>query len=250
MSALQLLKDLFMQLPRQGPGGDAETRIALGMCSLDTDARLRVADLSCGTGATALLLAETLDAEITVVNSFPEFLDELMRNAKSKNLAHKFRPVQAQLDALPFEENSLDLIWAEDSVFTIGFEAGIGAWKPFLRPGGYLVVSDITWLSVKRPAALTAFWKEAYPEAGLPSAKMRVLEKYGFCPVGYFPLPEHCWTDNYHRPLQQAFEAFLNRNGNSGAAQAIVGNVQAEISFYSQYKSWYSYGMYVARKLV
>lgn len=250
MTALHLLKDLFLHLPRQGPGGNAEARLALGMCRFATGHRLRVADLSCGTGATTLLLAEALDAEIAAVDSFPEFLDELMRKAEAKHLAHKISPVQSPMDALPFDEHALDLIWAEDSVYTMGFEAGISGWKSFLKPGGYLVVSDVTWLSAKRPAALTAFWKQAYPETGLPSSKLRVLEKHGFSPVGYFALPEHCWTENYHHPLQQAFEAFLNRHGNSSLAQEMVQNIRAEISFYCQYKTWYSYGMYVAQKQV
>jgi hypothetical protein len=47
------------------------------------------------------------------------------------------------------------------------------------------------------------------------SAKIRVLEKYGYSPVGYFVLPEHCWLDQYYRPMQASFEDFLNRNGNS-----------------------------------
>ena len=32
------------------------------------------------------------------------------------------------------------------------------------------------------------------------SGKLSVLERLGFSPIGYFPLPEHCWLDNYDRP--------------------------------------------------
>lgn len=78
---------------------------------------------------------------------------------------------------------------------------------------------------------------------------MAVLEHLGFSPVGYFPLPERCWLDNYYRPMQQRFPAFLDRHENSDAAQAIVAAEEHEISLYERYKAFVSYGFYIARKV-
>ncbi|MBW2477143.1 MAG: SAM-dependent methyltransferase, partial [Deltaproteobacteria bacterium] len=64
-----------------------------------------------------------------------------------------------------------------------------------------------------------------------------------------FLLPEYCWLDNYYRPLQNTFDDFLKRNGNSPEAVDIVAAEKAEISFYEKYKSYYSYGVYIAKKL-
>ncbi len=71
-----------------------------------------------------------------------------------------------------------------------------------------------------------------------------------YSPIGYFVLPEHCWLDNYYRPMQNSFAEFLNRNGNSEEAQEIVNAEKNEISLYEKYKVYYSYGVYVARKIV
>ncbi|HON94151.1 MAG TPA: class I SAM-dependent methyltransferase, partial [Sedimentisphaerales bacterium] len=74
---MQLLIDLHKWNFRQGPGGDAETKRMLELAGLDRSRRLKIADIGCGTGASTVLLAKELDAEITAVDFLPEFLDEL-----------------------------------------------------------------------------------------------------------------------------------------------------------------------------
>ena len=50
--------------------------------------------------------------------------------------------------------------------------------------------------------------------------------------------------------MQDSFEAFLKRNGNSEKAQEIVNTEKMEIALYEKYKAHYSYGVYIARKSV
>ncbi len=54
---------------RQGPGGDAETKLAMKLAGLDRTRPLKIVDIGCGTGASTILLAKELDAEITAVDS-------------------------------------------------------------------------------------------------------------------------------------------------------------------------------------
>jgi hypothetical protein len=110
-------------------------------------------------------------------------------------------------------------------------------------------VSELTWLTAERPGELQSHWELEYPEVDTASGKMAVFERLGFSPIGYFPLPEHCWLDNYHQPLQRRFPAFLDRHEAPGAARALVAAEEREISLYERYKSFVSYGYYVARKL-
>lgn len=44
---------------------------------------------------------------------------------------------------LPFSANTFDIIWSEGAIFIIGFEQGLREWKPFLKLGGYLVLSEL-----------------------------------------------------------------------------------------------------------
>lgn len=71
MDDVRLLIDLHRPNARLGPGSDATTRQALELSGLLGRPGLRVADLGCGTGASAMALAEHLDARITAVAPAP-----------------------------------------------------------------------------------------------------------------------------------------------------------------------------------
>lgn len=248
MDELQLLIDLHRNNPRQGPGGEDETRRAIELARLDHSKHLKIADIGCGTGASTLLLAQELGAEVTGVDLFPEFLERLDREAEARGVSDRISTTACSMDELPFAVGEYDVIWSEGAVYNIGFEKGIGYWKRFLKPGGVLAVSEITWLTRERPEELEKHWEEEYSEIGTASAKIGILERRGFTPQGYFYLPERCWTENYYAPLHSGFDHFLQRNENSQEARAIVESEKKEIALYQEYSRYYSYGFYVARK--
>lgn len=243
-----LLIDLHKGGHRQGPGDDAQTLMAMSLAGLsDVHPPLAIADIGCGTGAASLTLAEHLSATITAVDLFPEFLQILEQRAQSRPLKGQIKTLAGSMDQLPFEENSLDVIWSEGAIYNIGFEKGISYFKQFLKPGGILALSEITWLTQQRPAELNDHWVQEYPEIATAAEKIQILEDQGFIIKGYFPLPETCWLDNYYRPLQNRFDDFLRRNSEADA-QAIIDAEQAEIALYERYRSFYSYGFYIAQK--
>lgn len=248
MDDLRLLLDLHRGGARQGPGGDDETRLAIALSGLAEKPNLRIADIGCGTGASTLVLAAELDAHITAVDFLDEFLAELDDAAERAGVADRVTTLSASMDALPFGEDEYDAIWSEGAIYNVGFAAGLEAWRRYLKPDGVIAVSELTWLTDERPEALQAHWDREYPEVDTASAKIAVLERLGFTPIGYFPLPDRCWLDKYYRPLQQRFGAFLERHGNSEAASAIVAAEEAEIALYEQYRDYVSYGFYVGRK--
>ncbi len=246
---MQLLIDLHKLNFRQGPGGDAETKRMLDLAGLDRSRRLKIADIGCGTGASTILLAKELDAEITAVDFLPEFLDELQIRAKEHGVAERITTLSCSMDALPFSDEEFDVIWSEGAVYNMGFEAGVAAWNRFLKPGGKLIVSEITWLSATRPPELQSYWDGEYPEIDVASAKIGILEQHGYRPEAYFYLPTHCWIENYYRPTQSRFYAFLERHGQSDQAMAIVEAEKHELALYEKYRDYYSYGVYIAKKI-
>lgn len=248
MDDMQLLVDLHKDATRQGPGGDRETRLAVTLSGLTGKRGLKIADIGCGSGASTLVLAQDLDCRITAVDFVPEFLTELERAAAQAGVADRITTRAQSMDALSFKERELDAIWSEGAIYNMGFAAGLAAWRPFLKPGGILAVSELTWLTDRRPAELQAHWDREYGEVDTASAKMALLEQHGFSPIGYFVLPEHCWIDNYYRPMQQRFSGFLAAHGNSEAAKAIVAAEEAEIALYERHWAFVSYGYYIARK--
>lgn len=249
MDELTLLTALHQDNERQGPGGDDETRLAITLAGLRGRRGLRIADIGCGTGASARVLAQELDACITAVDFLPAFLERLTQRAAAQGIADRIEVLAGTMDELAFGESSLDAIWAEGAIYNMGFTKGVRAWRRFLKPGGILAVSELTWLTAERPKELNSHWMELYPEVATAATKMAILEDNGYAPVGYFTLPERCWLENYYRPLQACFPAFLERCGHAEAARGIVAEEEREIALYERYREFVSYGFYVARRI-
>lgn len=244
----ELIIDLHAYTDRQGPGSEGSTLRALDMVDLPKCKRLKVADIGCGTGGQTLILARNLDAEITAVDLFPRFLKQLKDRARKSGLEDRIKALEASMDQLPFEQEKLDLIWSEGAIYNIGFEKGLKKWKHFLKSGGFLAVSEITWTSNSRPSQLEEFWNGEYPEIDTAAGKIRILEDQGFSLTGYFTLPQSDWLESYYRPLEEVFGSFLEKHGHVETAQEIVSAYRSEIDLYVRYKDYYSYGFYIARK--
>ncbi|PXF58481.1 MAG: SAM-dependent methyltransferase [Deltaproteobacteria bacterium] len=249
MDDYQLLVDLHKRAERQGPGGGTETRKAIDLAMLDPSAPLKVADIGCGTGASTIQLARSLNAKITAIDFLPDFIEVLKGNAENQGLINRINPLVCSMENLQFDDEEYDVIWSEGAIYNIGFEKGINDWRRFLKPGGLLVVSEITWITSDRPFEIQKYWQAEYPEIDTASSKINILEKSGYSPVAYFVLPEHCWLENYYRPMQSSFTEFLARHSYSEKAQTIVDAENKEIALYEKYRAHYSYGVYVARKL-
>jgi len=249
MDEMQLLIDLHKDSIRQGPGGDEETRLAVTLSRLKGKPNLKIADIGCGTGASTLVLANELDAHITAVDFLPEFLEKLEYAAEKAGVVDRITTRAQSMEELSFQESELDAIWSEGAIYNMGFESGVAAWKSFLKPGGILAVSELTWLTNDRPDDLQAHWDSEYPQVDTASAKMAILEKHGFSPIGYFVLPETCWLDNYYRPIQQRLSGFLEIHGHSDVAKAIAAAEETEIDLYERNRMFVSYGYYIAQKL-
>lgn len=248
MTEIELIINLHENSDRQGPGSENDTLRALELMNLRTEQNLKVADIGCGSGGQTISLAQNLNGQITAVDLFPEFLNELNEKSQKLGFSNTIVTLQNSMDDLPFKKNEYDLIWSEGAIYNIGFENGLKKWKDYLKVGGYLAVSEFTWITQSRPREIEEFWKVEYPEVDTASNKIRQLENNGYSLVGYFYLSQDSWLETYYKPMEARFETFLKRNGNSELARKVVEENQAEIDLYQKFKDYYSYGFYIARK--
>jgi ubiquinone/menaquinone biosynthesis C-methylase UbiE len=248
MTELELLIDLHSNSSRQGPGSKEDTLKALEYINLPTNLPWKVADIGCGSGGQTITLAQNSPAEITAIDLFPIFLNELNDKSRKLGLTENIVPLQASMEDLPFKAAELDLIWSEGAIYNIGFSEGIKLWKEYLKIGGYLAVSEITWLTPSRPVEIEEFWKEEYPEITTASTKISQLEENGYSLQGYFHLSPKSWLDGFYGPMAGRFQAFLDRNNHSDLAQKVVRDSEDEIALYKKYQDYYSYGFYIARR--
>jgi SAM-dependent methyltransferase len=248
MENLQLLVDLYKEGHRQGPGADSETRLAIALAGLSSSQPLKIADIGCGTGASAFILAQELNAQITAVDFLPDFLVILEERAQKLGLLERITTINASMNDLPFAEAEYDVIWSEGAIYNMGFENGLKYWQRFLKPGGILAVSELTWLTSHLPEDLQEYWKKEYPEVDSASAKMALLEQHSYSPLAYFVLPQHCWLKNFYSPLEGLFPRFLAEQP-SEDAKLLVNATKQEIEFFKKYSMHYGYGFYIAQKL-
>lgn len=249
MNEMELMMHLHRNNKRQGPGSEEATNLAITLSQIDKNQPYRIADIGCGTGAQTITLAKTLKGEIVAVDLFKEFLKRLKENAMEKGLDTSIKTLAASMDNLPFEKEEFDIIWSEGAVYNMGFKNGINYWKTFLKKGGILAVSELSWLTNTRPAELENFWNSEYPEMDTASGKIRILENAGYKVLGHFILPDNCWLDNYYNPLIKSHSNFLKQFGDVDIAHRIVETDKKEVEFYQRYKDYYSYGFYIAQKI-
>ena len=249
MTEIELLVDFHQDAARQGPGSISETKKALNLMDVRKHDHLNIADIGCGSGAQTITLAQNTDAQITAVDLFPEFLEKLDAKAKELGFQDRIKTVARSMEDLPFGHESLDIIWSEGAIYIMGFEKGVTAWRPFLKTGGFLAVSEISWITNSRPKELETYWLNAYAEIDTVSNKINVLQRSGYAPVAHFILPPYCWIDHYYQPMQERFASFLSRHGHSDMAKALVESNREEIRIYEKYQDFYSYGFYIGRKL-
>ena len=61
------------------------------------------------------------------------------------------------MNEMVFEPNSFDVIWSEGAIYLIGFELGLAKLKEFVKPGGYVTVSEAVWLDPDPPREVVEF---------------------------------------------------------------------------------------------
>lgn len=243
---LNLISDFFTSLDRQGPGGDDQTLRALQFIP-EPGPGLRVADIGCGTGRQTEVLARHLDATVTAVDLLPGMIAGLDARMKRTGLSDRVRGLVASMEELPFGDEEFDLIWAEGSIYNIGFERGLRAWRRYLRPGGAIAVTECSWIS-PGPLPDTKFIRENFPDIASISTKLRTMENAGYAPLACFTLPRHCWTQNYYAPVSARIPDFLAEQGHAPAAEKIVSLMREEAEHYEKYGSYYGYVFYIGQK--
>ena len=242
-----LICEYFSSIKRQGPGSDHVTRKALSLVG-EIGEEAVIADLGCGCGSQTLQLALNTKASIKALDLFPLFIEKTMEKCRAEGVGDRVEGLVGDMGNLPFEKESMDVIWSEGAIYNIGFEHGVNLWRDYLRPGGWIAVSEASWLSDERPDEIERFWKEAYPEIDTIYNKVEQMAKAGYRDIITFVLPDECWTTNFYVPQEEAQKLFLNRHPDNATAKELVDNMRHEARMYSRYHDYYGYVFYIGRK--
>lgn len=243
-----LICEYFTTVERQGPGSPEMTLKALSFIDNLTEKSV-IADIGCGTGGQTITLAQHTAGKITGIDIFPDFIEIFNANTEKLNLNNRVKGVIGNMDELPFGDEQLDLIWAEGSIYNVGYERGLNEWRRFLKPNGYIAITEGSWFTEERPDEITNFWMDAYPEIDTIPNKVAQMQKAGYMPVAIFILPENCWLEHYFEPLRTAKESFLKKYAGNKTVEEFIKNQRHEEVLYNKYKAYYGYVFYIGKKI-
>jgi SAM-dependent methyltransferase len=228
---------VFDDLVHLGPGNSATTRdIAERLCP-DLPSGLRVADFGCGVGVSALVLAQSLPmACVLALDSHAPFIARLETEANARGLGERISAVvgdMADPPSLDGVKGGFDLIWSESAIYSIGRINAFTCWRPLLRPGGWLVFSDVVWQCepTKRSVEASSFWEKEYPDIATAHAVVDELTAAGFDPLDPVLCGREPWS-NYYEPLRDRLRLLLKRKNRPQPLIDLMAELEREIDVY------------------
>ena len=244
---IELLIELHAGLDRQGPGDRASTERALSLCEGLPDAP-RIADIGCGSGAQTLDLARATRGDITAIDLSEDFLQTLRAKVEEQGLGWRLSIVAGDMNDLPFAEDEFDLLWSEGAIYIMGFDQGLKTWRRFVRPGGWLCVTELSFIRDEVPQDCLDQWSELYPAMRNSKANVAAARELGWEVAADFAIPATAWTRDYYGPLRERLGPFREKYADDPDAQAVVEMTEAEMELYDTYPDYYGYVFYVMRR--
>jgi len=122
---------IHKDLPREGSGRDKYTQKAFDM--IPTIKQPLILDVGCGPGLQTIKLAKLTDGKIIAIDIHQPYLDQLKQSAKKEELSDRIEILNKSMFDMNFPEEHFDIIWAEGSIFIIGFEKGLEGWKKYIK---------------------------------------------------------------------------------------------------------------------
>lgn len=143
-----------------------------------------VLDVGCGSGATAVYLAQTHGCRVMGVDIHPRMIDRAREMAVRKGVSDQteFRVADAQ--DLPFPNNQFDAVITESvTAFPEDKKRAVSEYARVLKNGGYVGLNESTWLKTPPPPDVLAWAAQEVGATVTPLTKeewVGLLEEAGF----------------------------------------------------------------------
>ena len=240
--------DIFFEihtgLPREAPGDDSSTLQALRLMT-DLPPQPLILDIGCGPGAQTLALARQTGGRLIAVDNHAPFLFHLQQQVHTHGFENKINPVLASMVSLPFLSGSFDCIWSEGAIYIMGLGKGLMEWKQLLKPGGWVALTELTWLKANPPGEVHSYWSTEYPGMHNVSQNLEIIRAAGYQVVSHFNLPTSSWWNDYYGPLEKRLPGLGQKYCDNDEAVVALRATATEIEMYRKYSDYYGYVFYV-----
>lgn len=168
----------------------------------------RILDIGCGSGIPTIELAKWSNGQVIGLDIDQSALDRFAEKIKEAGLSDQVKALKCSMFEMDFPDESFDIIWAEGSIYRIGFERGLKEWRRLLKPNGFLVAHDETENLTK---------------------KFEQISSCGYSLLGHFILSEDTWWTEYFTPLEKRINEIRMKYIDKPDALLELDNEQREI---------------------
>jgi len=189
--------------------------------------RPSILDVGCGSGVPTMELSRLSNGEIVGLDINQCLLNVLAGKVENAGVSDRVKAIKCSIFDMEFPDNSFDIIWAEGSIFVIGFKKGLQEWKRFLKPNGFLVVHD---------------------EKGNINEKMDEISNCGYELLDYFELDEDMWWAEYFAPLEKLIFKTRTKCADSPKLLEKLHDSQREIDMFKENPKRNSSVFFIMRK--
>jgi len=189
--------------------------------------RPRILDIGCGSGVSTLELARLSQGKVIGIDIDQPALNKFTRRIKKAGLTDRIQAINCSMFDMDFPDESFDIVWAEGSIYAIGFERGLREWKRLLKAGGSMVVHD---------------------EQGNVREKLEQISNCGYELIGYFILSEETWWTEYFAPLEKLVNETRTKYPYDQSVLEEIKQAQVELDMYKKYPERNSSVCFVMKK--
>ena len=243
---VKALVELHSDLDRQGPGDEDFSKFIIEQLP-NLPPNPCIADLGCGAGAGALILAEKFRSQIKAVDFSREFLDQLLARAQQTGLEIFIDAIECDIGNLNWRPHTIDLIWSEGAAYNITFKGALETWRPLLVFNGIAVISEMNYFSADAPEDVRQYMEVAYPEIKTEAENVDLIKTSGYEVLGVHRLPAKAWWLNYYDPLSEKIND-MERSEDS-VMQAVIRETLEEMKFFKEREQDYGYTYYIMRAI-
>jgi len=114
-----------------------------------------VLDVGCGAGQSSCYLAKEHGCRVVGVDIRPEMVQRSQEMAQREGVADRIEFRTADAQDLPFDDNTFDAVITESvTTFPEDKQRAVNEYARVTKPGGYVGLSESTWLKVPPPPEL------------------------------------------------------------------------------------------------
>jgi SAM-dependent methyltransferase len=161
------------------PGGKKSTKELYAMAELQP--HFNVLEIGCGVGSTAIDIVKRFGCNITITDIDDNMIAQAMKNIRDVTMEGKIKVLKADIQQLPFEDNSFDVVIIEAVTMFVNREKAVAEVMRVCKVGGKILEHEFIWRKKPTQEARKIFEGEVCPGIKFDTAEdwIRIYEKCG-----------------------------------------------------------------------